>query len=200
MIVAGSGGHALEVLDEWISLLPSEELVFFDEFGVGCDYIKSNFRVVLTTEDLAISYKHFHRFSLGVGNSHTRKKLYDLLEETGRQYKPLHSKSSLISPSAAGLFDTMALAFVGPQVYVGLGSLINTRAHVHHECLLGSFVEVGPGAILLGKVKVGSFSQIGAGAVILPGVEIGEEVKVGAGAVVTKNISSGRVVKGVPAE
>ncbi len=49
-------------------------------------------------------------------------------------------------------------------------------------------------------VSIGSFSQIGAGAIILPGVDIGSGVIVGAGAVVAQSFPSNVIIAGVPAK
>lgn len=49
-------------------------------------------------------------------------------------------------------------------------------------------------------VKIGSYVFIGPRAIILPGVSIGDGAVVAAGAVVTKDVNSGDVVAGVPAK
>tara|TARA_R110002020_G_scaffold233498_1_gene445295 strand:+ start:1853 stop:2185 length:333 start_codon:yes stop_codon:yes gene_type:complete len=97
-------------------------------------------------------------------------------------------------------FDAMPLSFIIPNTKIGLGVLINIRAHVHHEYEVGKFSEITPVAMLLGGANTGQRSRIGAGAV-LPGVQLGDEVIVGAGAVVTKDFFEiGGVLKGIPAK
>jgi maltose O-acetyltransferase len=49
------------------------------------------------------------------------------------------------------------------------------------------------------SVLIGDYVQIGAGAIILPGVIVGSNVIIGAGAVVTKNIPNNKIAIGVPA-
>jgi acetyltransferase-like isoleucine patch superfamily enzyme len=93
----------------------------------------------------------------------------------------------------------MAFSFVGPQTQLGKGVLVNSRANVHHESVIGEYSEIGPGALILGRVKIGKKCRIGAGAVVLPGVEIGDQVVVGAGAVVTKNVPDNQILVGIPA-
>ncbi|MFH2085496.1 MAG: acyltransferase, partial [bacterium] len=49
-------------------------------------------------------------------------------------------------------------------------------------------------------VRIGSYVFIGPRAIILPGVTIGDRAVVGAGAVVTKDVGPGTIVGGVPAK
>ena len=93
----------------------------------------------------------------------------------------------------------MPFSFIRPETKIGIGVLINTRAHVHHECRVGDFSDIGPGAMLLGNSQAGKRCRIGAGAVLLPGIKLGDDVVVGAGAVVTKDWSNNSKIVGVPA-
>lgn len=52
---------------------------------------------------------------------------------------------------------------------------------------------------VFGKVVIGDYVYIGSGALIMPGVTIGNNVLIAAGSVVTKSIPSGSVVAGNPA-
>jgi acetyltransferase-like isoleucine patch superfamily enzyme len=71
---------------------------------------------------------------------------------------------------------------------------------VDHDCRIGDFVHVAPGAVLGGGVMVGGRVLVGAGAVVLPGLTLGAGCTVGAGAVVTRNVAPRAVVVGVPAK
>lgn len=78
--------------------------------------------------------------------------------------------------------------------------MIYYNSIITHDVKIGNFVEISPGATLLGRCKVGNMTQIGAGAIIFPDVEIGENCIIAAGAVVRQNIPSNVMVAGVPAE
>ena len=95
--------------------------------------------------------------------------------------------------------QVLAQATVCVEVGTGDGCIVNTRASVDHECMLGHGVHIAPGALLAGCVTVADFSIIGAGAIVLPGVRIGRNVIVGAGSVVTKDVPDNKVVYGNPA-
>jgi len=200
MIIVAGGGHALEVFDELKLIFPeriNQGFLCYDQDPKKLKF-KNEFTVVHTQQELLNAIIVPFYFCLGVGNSLIRKKITEELIQLGGVFQPVHSKSSNISDSSTGEFDAMSQTFIGPEVKIGNGSLINVGAKVHHESVLGEFVEVGPGSILLGNTTVGDFTQIGAGAVILPGVKIGRNCKIGAGSVVTKDVGDGVVAYGVP--
>jgi sugar O-acyltransferase (sialic acid O-acetyltransferase NeuD family) len=95
--------------------------------------------------------------------------------------------------------QALAMAAVCAGTRIGDCCIVNTRAGVDHECVLGNGVHIGPGATLAGCVTVGDFSFLGAGAVVLPRITIGSNSIIGAGAVVTKNVPDNVVVFGNPA-
>ncbi len=86
-----------------------------------------------------------------------------------------------------------------PRAKIGLGCKLNIDAVVHHDCVVGDYSTVAPGARLLGSVQVGRGVFIGAGALVLPHVKIGSGAVVGAGAVVVKDVTENETVAGVPA-
>lgn len=78
-------------------------------------------------------------------------------------------------------------------------AIINSGAIIEHECRIGQFVHVAPGATLCGRVCVEDHTHIGANATILPSVHIGKHVMVGAGSVVLHNLNDRQKVAGNPA-
>jgi len=198
MVIAGAGGHGLELLAIVQSLDSiTSPLTFFDE---NPD-IKSPINQISLISSLGEASKIFQNnpeFILGVGNPIFRERLDYLLTHLGGNLSQVKAPTSVIQ-SKLNLTDVMSFAFIGPNVQFGRGCLINTRANVHHECQIGDYSEIGPGALILGNVKIGKKCRIGAGAILLPGIEIGDEVIVGAGAVVTKSFLNRTILRGVPA-
>jgi sugar O-acyltransferase (sialic acid O-acetyltransferase NeuD family) len=93
----------------------------------------------------------------------------------------------------------MAGAVVQTGSVLGTGAVVNTRASVDHEVRLEAYAFVSPGAVLCGGVIVGVGAFVGAGAIIMPGVILGQGATVGAGAVVLADVAAGTVVTGNPA-
>jgi sugar O-acyltransferase (sialic acid O-acetyltransferase NeuD family) len=142
-------------------------------------------------------------FVVAIGNpyGHVRLRLHERLATTGLEPASFADATSLLCRSATlgpGL-QVMAHAIVHNDAVIGRQCILNTRCLVEHDCVLGDGVEVGPGAVLCGRVRVGAHSWIGAGATIRPRVTIGRNAIVGAGSVVVTDIPDGVVAVGVPA-
>jgi sugar O-acyltransferase (sialic acid O-acetyltransferase NeuD family) len=193
MILAGAGGHALEVYDILDSLAYLEELEVFDH-NTQKIFFRKRYSVTHQLEDLSST-----DFCLGIGSPIYRKKFYDQLLQAGKKHVALRGSQSVISPSAqCAEADIFHLCFIGPETSIGKGCLVNTGAQVHHEAKVGDFSVINPGAFLLGTVQVGEGCSIGAHATILPGIKIGNHVTIGAGAVIIKDVPDGVTVVGVP--
>lgn len=140
----------------------------------------------------------------GLGaNPHTRQRrgLFEAMSDRGFTFAQVRHNSAIV-----GLECTlgegahfMAGVVVQNSVRVGKNAVLNTRASVDHDCVLGDHAFVSPGAILCGGVVVGEAAFVGAGAIVLSGVKIGSNAIVGAGAVVTRDVAAQSVVVGNPA-
>lgn len=62
----------------------------------------------------------------------------------------------------------MAGAVIQPGVVIGKHCIVNTGATVDHDCVLGDYVHVAPGAHLCGHVEIGEGTLIGVGVGIAP--------------------------------
>jgi sugar O-acyltransferase (sialic acid O-acetyltransferase NeuD family) len=76
---------------------------------------------------------------------------------------------------------------------------VNLNATIGHDCVLGRFSTVAPGANIAGKVRLGEGCDVGVNATVGKGLEIGDWSSVGPGAVVIKNVAPGQHVFGNPA-
>ena len=199
MIISGAGGHGIEVFQTLISMgIDPDEIYFFDEDKAKKRLFALKEKVVVDLDKLQNLLKNDPRFTLGIGASLSREKMYIQLNKMGGDYFPIKGACSIDSSKDSD-FDRMPFSFAGPNTKIGKGVLLNTRAHIHHDCEIGSFSEIGPGALILGGAKIGEKCRIGAGAVVLPGINLGHEVVVGAGSVVTKDFGNNTVLIGVPA-
>ena len=196
MIIAGAGGHALEVLD----ILQAQSVQDLSVYGERISPLWPRRFPSFSDLDSVKKWLSIHpRFVLGVGNPSFREKLYHQFIQLGGHHQPLRGALPLISPSSqSDQADILSSAFVGAEVELGLGVLVNIGAQIHHEARVGDFSVINPGAILLGACQVGAGCFIGAHATILPGVKVGKDVIIGAGAVIIKDVPEGVTVVGVP--
>ncbi len=139
--------------------------------------------------------------AIGGGRGRDRVAMHTLFRSRGLLVPVLAHPSAVLSPTAKVGVGTqiLALANVGAESRLGEACIVNHRASVDHECVLGNGVHLAPGATLCGCINVGDNVFIGAGAVVLPRISIGPDAVVGAGAVVTRDVPAGVTVAGNPA-
>jgi sugar O-acyltransferase (sialic acid O-acetyltransferase NeuD family) len=135
-----------------------------------------------------------------IGHNGIRQKVHLQMAEL------LHNPINAIHPSAVisssvkmqdGIMIA-ANATINPLAELGRGVICNTSSSIDHECLIGDFAHIGPGAVLCGNVIVGKGTFVGANAVIRQGITIGNNVMIGAGAVIVKDLPDNVVVVGNP--
>jgi sugar O-acyltransferase (sialic acid O-acetyltransferase NeuD family) len=93
----------------------------------------------------------------------------------------------------------LAGAYVGVGTSVGRDCIVNHRAVIEHDCVIGDHVHISPGALIGGDVRIGQRAHVGMGAIVRQGVRIADDVTIGAGAVVVDDVAAGATVVGVPA-
>lgn len=141
-------------------------------------------------------------FIIAVGDNRLRNKIYINLQQ--KQLTPanaIHPSAVIDASATIALQGVMIAAHVtiNPLASIGIGAICNTGCIIEHECNVGEFAHIGPGAVLCGNVKIGSGSFVGANAVIKQGITIGKNAIIGAGAVVVKDVPDDVTVVGVPA-
>lgn len=90
-------------------------------------------------------------------------------------------------------------SIVTTRVRLGQHCILNAKASIAHDCVVGDFANINPGATLCGCVTIGTGCNVGAGATVIDRVSIGEWTTIGAGAVVVDDIPPHVTAVGVPA-
>ncbi len=80
------------------------------------------------------------------------------------------------------------------------GIVIHPEAEVGPNCLLFQQVTLGTNPSNPGTPRLGTHVDVGAGAKILGGVAIGDHAKIGANAVVLTDVPAGATAVGIPAK
>jgi sugar O-acyltransferase (sialic acid O-acetyltransferase NeuD family) len=203
MVIAGAGGHAIELLEVLgENNFPGTIFFFDDAQALSGRKIFRSYQVLSSLGDVREIFKDDPAFVLGVGKPLGRKTLFDKLTAAGGQVLSVISPHAHVGRNNIVLgngLNIMTGAVVTSSVNIGNGTLLHVHCSVHHDTVIGEFCELSPGCRILGNVRLGSFVSVGAGAVILPGIEVEENAVVGAGAIVTKNVPAGKTVVGVPA-
>lgn len=202
MVIAGAGGHAREIRDI-LHTQGIKKISFFDNITNPLPEEMTNENVIQEEFLLRQLFEKTPEFILGTGGPTARLSLYNLFLKLGGTPMSCVSSTAIISKKAVDIGDgcnIMHRVLISNHVVISHGALINAGVQVHHDVSIGAFCEIGPSAILLGKVKIGDYVIIGAGAIVLPGILVGDGAVIGAGSVVTKDIQAGTTVKGNPAK
>ncbi len=141
------------------------------------------------------------KFFISIGENSIRKRIFDQLALASFLPINIIHPSAIIDQTSAIAKNGIMIAAgvcINPLVKVGNGVICNTGCIIEHECIIGDFCHVAPGAVLCGNVTLGNNSFIGAGSVIKQGISIGKNVIIGAGSVVIKNVADNETVAGNP--
>jgi sugar O-acyltransferase (sialic acid O-acetyltransferase NeuD family) len=143
-----------------------------------------------------------YEYFVGIGDNNLRKKIQlKLTEEIRLPLKAIHP-SAIIGDEVmieAGVLVAGNVT-INPLTKIQEGAICNTGSIIEHDCEVGSFAHIAPGAVLLGNVKVGEQTLIGGDSVVNPGIEVGKNSIIGAGSVITKNIPANCKAFGNPAK
>jgi len=132
----------------------------------------------------------------GIGNIAPRMAVYEKLKTAGFNCPTVVHPRAFVEPSAktgegGQIFFN---AYIGSEVEIGFGCIVNTGAILSHDCILEDYVNISPGAILAGAVTVKERSLVGMGVTINLHVTIGAGTRVGNSAVVKADVPDNAVV------
>ena len=205
MLIIGAKGFAKEVLEVVNEDFNYKDIFFYDDISTDLENKIFNKFIILRSEKEVLEYyenKEFN-FTIGIGNPFYRKKMYDKFSAIGGKVKSTISKGSTL-----GSFDViigegtniLSGCIFSNNTKIGICCIVYYNTIITHDCIIEDFVELSPGATLLGNCKIGSFTQIGSNTTVLPKINIGKNVIIGAGSVVTKDIPDNCMAFGVPAK
>ncbi len=201
MLIYGTGGHALEILDEMVQFDPSHLCFFNDRDKDLTEFY--NYPVLKSIEEIIEKLGSSFEFVIGIGKPILRQqKQLELINCGGKAISMIsrHSKIANFDIELGKGLNIMSNVQISSRVSIGDGCLINRNTNIHHDIKMGDFCEIAPSVVLLGAVEIGELTFIGSGAIILPGIKIGRNCIIGAGSVVTKNVLDYSIVKGSPAK
>ncbi|MEK6221729.1 MAG: biotin/lipoyl-binding protein [Chloroflexota bacterium] len=200
IIVFGGGGHGKSVIDLLKSLKIYKILgVVDDQLSVGDEILGVS--VIGNSGNLTPFHQDGIRLAVnavgGIGNISSRIKVFSLLAEVGFSCPDIVHPTAFVETSAelSSGVQVFPHAYVGSDVKVGFGSIVNTGAIVSHDCQLGKTVNISPGAILAGGVTVGNGALVGMGVTVNLTVTIGESAQVGNSAVIKSDVKAGGIVR-----
>lgn len=205
MIIVGAKGFAKEVLEILHQNNQLEGLAFYDDVNHDLpDLLYNQFPILKNEIQVKEHFQNFgNDFTIGIGGPFLRKAMQEKFEALGGKVQSTVSQFSDRGSYGVRIgqgSNILSGAILSNDVSIGLANIIYYHAIITHDVITGDYVEISPGAKLLGRCSIGDFSSIGCNAVVLPDVKVGKNVTIGAGAVVTKDLPDNCVAVGIPAK
>jgi sugar O-acyltransferase (sialic acid O-acetyltransferase NeuD family) len=202
IFIFGAGGHAKVVID----ILRKQKI--YEICGIVDDNHASlpakilNCPVLGGREVLSRLYSEGIKTAIiAIGDNHIRKEIAEMLFNENFQFATAIHPSAVIGEEVRigrGAV-VMANTVINPGTVIGENAIINTSSSIDHDCRIGDFAHICPGATTAGGVVVGGLTLIGMGSSLLPCVTIGSQTIIGAGSVVTADLPDKVTAIGVPA-
>lgn len=201
MIIIGYSGHAF-VLYGILQLAGKQVTGYCDVSEKEYNPFNLVYEGSETSEE-TLKKLQANDFFIAVGDNKIRSKIYHQLNKQNiLPVNAIHPSAVIDASASIAAHGVMigAQVTINPLATIGMGAICNTGCIIEHECIVGDFAHIGPGAVLCGNVKIGDGTFVGANAVIKQGITIGKNAMIGAGAVVVKNVADNVTVVGVPAK
>jgi len=203
ILLIGGGGHCKSVLDTLLRLKQYSKIRIIDKSeNIGKHILGIN--IVGCDDDLFKLFESGYNYAFvtlgSIGDPSKRVKLFNMLEKIGFEIPNVLDPTSVISEYVkmdSGIYIGKN-AVVNAGAIIGKGAIINTSSTVEHDCVIGEFSHIAPGAVLCGEVHVGKNVHIGAKSVIKQQVNIGDNTTIGMGSVVLNNIADSIIAYGNP--
>jgi sugar O-acyltransferase (sialic acid O-acetyltransferase NeuD family) len=194
LLIFGGGGHAKSImdmvkqLDEYViagildddKLLTGKEVLGIPVLGTRISFpILINQGVRLAANGVG-----------GILDINIRIKIFESLENAGFSFPTLVHPRANVETSAVveeGV-QVFANAYIGSEAHLQSRCMVNTNAVVSHDCVIGMYSHIAPGALLAGEVRVGARTLIGMGVTTAIGVRIGDNVRIGNGAIILADV------------
>lgn len=143
---------------------------------------------------------------IAIADSIIRERLHKRLKENNVDIYPLQASQAILYSdiNIGSGYVLNPFSCITANVKIGQCFHANVHTYIAHDCVIGNYVTVAPGAVICGNVHIHDHVYIGASAVIKQGspekpLVIGKGAFIGMGAVVTKSVPPGQTVVGNPA-
>lgn len=126
---------------------------------------------------------------IAIGDNKIREAIYRRLR--GHDFPAFIDPSAQVSPTTEFRHGT----FIAPEAVVSVGTeigkfvIINARAGVGHDSIVGDFSNICPGVSLSGHTQLGKGVFMGTNSCTAPGLKIGDEATIACGTPVLKNVA-----------
>jgi sugar O-acyltransferase (sialic acid O-acetyltransferase NeuD family) len=201
ILIYGAGGHAKSVMEMvlqnnayTIAGILDDDQNLTGKLVLGIPVL--GIRTILPT----LSAQGVKLAANGVGgilDIDVRVRIFALLESAGFSFPTLIHPRATVEPSAKvkdGV-QVFANAYIGSEALLQPRCMINTNSVISHDCVIGEYTHIAPGALLAGHVHVGRRTLVGMGVTTAIGIRIGDGVRIGNGAIVLADVPDKMVIQ-----
>ena len=200
ILIYGAGGHAKAVM-EMVQAIGAYRIAGIIDDNPALSGKSVLGIPVLGKRDLLslLRQKGLKLAANGVGgilDIAVRVRLFGALESAGFTFPALaHPRATIESSASLGDgVQVFANAYVGSSTLLHPRCMINTGAIVSHDCEIGSYTHIAPGAMLAGHVHVGERSLVGMGVTTAIGIKVGNAVRIGNGATLFADVPDKTII------
>ena len=200
VIIYGGGGHGKSLID-LVRVLEGYNIVGIIDDGLDQGMQIMGVPVIGKGQDLPEWRAKGLQLAVnavgGIGNVGRRVAVFRRLIQAGFNFPTLVHPTAYVEPGATldqGV-QIFPHAYVGSEVKLGFGAIINTAAVVSHDCVLESYVNIAPGTLLAGGVSVGQGVLIGMGVSVNLNVKIAAGAMIGNSAVVKADVPANQIIR-----
>lgn len=200
LILYGAGGHAKTVLEMAQAIGAFRIAGIIDDNAALAGTSVLGISVLGTRAVLPqLVAQGIHLAANGVGgiiDIGVRIRLFELLANSGFSFPILRHPRATVEASAriADGVQVFANAYVGSEAILHERCMVNTGAVVSHDCEIGAYTHIAPGALLAGHVHVGERALVGMGVTTIIGLKIGAGARIGNGAVLLADVPEKAII------
>jgi sugar O-acyltransferase (sialic acid O-acetyltransferase NeuD family) len=200
IIIIGAGGHAAEI-DEYIRY--SHEISWKKEKRIigFLDDNEANYRRYKLSAPLLGDIKTHEirkncEYIIAIANLQNRRSIVDKYKAEGAQFSSFVDCRAYVSGTAVIGEGSIIGPYVnvGPNVRIGIFSLINSRASMGHDTTIGDFNIISPNVCFSGFTDIGNENLFGINSATVPGIKVGSFNKIAAGMILDQNVGDNTVV------
>jgi sugar O-acyltransferase (sialic acid O-acetyltransferase NeuD family) len=140
-------------------------------------------------------------YVIAIADTRAKQTIADRLRPFGLTYVSVVHPSAFIGSGvrlAPGALINAGV-IIAYDTVIGEHTTINLNATVGHDCIVGRFSTVAPGANIAGKVHIDEGCDVGMNATVSKGLRVGEWSSIGPGTVVIRSVEPRQHVFGNPA-
>ena len=199
LVIYGGGGHAKAVL-EMAQAIGSFEIAGIIDDKIPLGTLVLGVPILGGREKLPEIYEGgVHLAANGVGgiiDIDIRVRLFELLEDWGFTLPGLiHPRSTVEQSAEVGYgVQIFANAYIGSSAKLQPKCMVNTGAIVSHDCEIGAYTHIAPGALLAGHVQVGERTLVGMGVTTAIGIKVGDGARIGNGAILYADVPNKAII------